>query len=62
MSSQDAKPTQKPEDVMNWADYADALARPATRYVVTTEKIKGRRLRDRYRDEVTLVKIEESAG
>lgn len=56
MSSRDAQPKQKPEETMNWADYADALARGP--YTVTTETIKGRRLRDQFRDEVTIVRVE----
>jgi hypothetical protein len=58
MSSQDSKPTQPTEDAMNWADYADALSRPKAGQVKTIEKIKGRRLRDQYLDEVTVFKTE----
>ena len=43
---------------MNAADYVDALLRPKSdRYVVTRERIRGRRLRDQYLPEVTLTKI-----
>lgn len=59
MSSRDTQPKQKPEETMNWADYADALARPVGPAVVTTETIKGRRLRDQFRDEITIVRVEQ---
>ncbi|HZP92008.1 MAG TPA: hypothetical protein VFB20_03875 [Burkholderiales bacterium] len=46
------------EDTMNAADYIDALLRPPpNRLVVTRQKIKGRRLRDQYVEEVTVTKV-----
>jgi hypothetical protein len=59
MNSQDSKPTRKPEDTMNWADYADALARPTGSQMKVMQRIKGRRLRDQYLDEVVIVKVEQ---
>jgi hypothetical protein len=59
----DARDPQQPkvhETIMNPADYVDSLLRPKSdRYVVTKEKIKGRRLRDQYLDEVTVIKVVE---
>lgn len=44
----------------NAADYVDSLLRPKSpRTVVVQEKIKGRRLRDQYMDEVVVSKVVE---
>jgi hypothetical protein len=43
---------------MNCADYVDALLRPASnRYHIEQQKIAGRRLRDRYLEEVKLTRL-----
>lgn len=56
----DPQQPKKPEEVMNAADYVDALLRPKSdRYAVVHEKIKGRRLRDQYLEEVTVIKAAE---
>ena len=59
----DARDPQQPgaiKAIVNPADYVDSLLRPKSdRYVVTKQKIKGRRLRDQYLDEVTVIKIVE---
>lgn len=48
------------EEDLNVADYVDALLRPKSqRLVLFQEKIKGRRLRDQYLDEVTVSKVIE---
>lgn len=60
MDARDPQLPKKPEEITNCADYVDALLRPKPGpYVVKREKIKGRRLRDRYRDEVTITRIVE---
>ena len=47
-------------DSLNPADYVDALLRPQSpHFIVTQEKIKGRRLRDKYLDTVTVTKLVE---
>ena len=47
-------------DDLNPADYVDALLRPQSpRFIVAQEKIKGRRLRDKYLEEVTVTKLVE---
>ncbi len=47
-----------PEESLNWADYIDALLhQDIRRNVLVTEQIKGRRLRDRYRDHVERTQI-----
>ena len=41
-----------PDDSLNWADYVDALLHQDTRRnVLVSQTIKGRRLRDGYRDQ-----------
>jgi hypothetical protein len=56
----DPQQSSKPEEIMNAADYVDALLRPKSeRYVAVHEKIKGRRLRDQYLEEVTVIKAVE---
>ena len=48
------------EETLNAADYVDELLRPKSqRLVVLQEKIKGRRLRDRYLEEILVSKIVE---
>jgi hypothetical protein len=45
---------------LNPADFVDALLRPQPiKVIVAQEKIKGRRLRDKYLDEVTVTKLVE---
>ena len=45
------------DENLNWADYVDALSRQGRRKeVLARERIRGRRLRDRYLDEVTVFK------
>ncbi len=54
------RPTNEvnPEESLNWADYIDALLhQDIRRNVLVTEQIKGRRLRDRYRDHVERTQI-----
>ena len=54
MDPHDSEPPKNPEQA-NPADYVDALLRPAAgRCVVREELIKGRRLRDRYLERVTI--------
>ena len=46
------------DEDLNWADYVDALRRQGEpREVLVTERIRGRRLRDRYLDHVTVFKV-----
>lgn len=60
MDAREPQQTKIPEQVMNPADYIDALLRPKPgRPVVVREKIKGRRLRDRYLEEITVIKAVE---
>lgn len=55
----DSEETPKAADY-NAADYVDSLLRPKSpRTVVVQEKIKGRRLRDQYMDEVVVSKVVE---
>ncbi len=43
---------------LNWADYVDALQRQGEpREVLVSERIRGRRLRDRYLDSVTVFRV-----
>jgi hypothetical protein len=45
------------DESLNWADYVDALKRQGEpREMLVSERIKGRRLRDRYLDGVTVFK------
>jgi hypothetical protein len=60
MDARDPQQPQVLEEIMNPADYVDALLRPKSdRHVVTKERIKGRRLRDQYLEEVTVIKFVE---
>jgi len=46
------------DENLNWADYVDALSRQGQRKeVLVSERIRGRRLRDQYLDEVTVFKL-----
>lgn len=46
------------DEKLNWADYVDALRRQGEpKEVLVSEKIRGRRLRDRYQDHVTVFKL-----
>lgn len=57
MSVQDEHKQQRPI-IMNCADYVDALLRPpSNRYHIEQQKIAGRRLRDRYLEEVKLTRL-----
>jgi hypothetical protein len=54
MTRNDSKALVSPDENLNWADYVDALMhQDSGRHVLISEKITGRRLRDRFRDEVT---------
>jgi hypothetical protein len=45
------------DENLNWADYVDALQRAGeSKEVLISERIRGRRLRDRYLDQVTVFK------
>ncbi len=47
-----------PDEKLNWADYIDALLHQDTRRsVLVIQPIKGRRLRDAYRDQVEVTRI-----
>jgi len=47
-----------PDESLNWADYVDALLHQDTRRNIrVTETIKGRRLRDDYRDQVEVSRM-----
>ena len=47
-----------PPPIANAADYIDALIRPRTKDSVVKKKvITGRRMRDKYRDEVVVVEV-----
>ena len=47
------------DENLNWADYVDALSRQGPRKeVLVSERIRGRRLRDQYLEEVTVLKLE----
>jgi hypothetical protein len=60
MNSRVPEQTHEPEDTMNAADYVDSLLRPKSeRVVVASYKIKGRRLRDQYLEEVTVTRLIE---
>ena len=57
MSRQIADDDTKIDENLNWADYVDALRRQGKpSQSIVAEKIRGRRLRDRYLDQVTLFK------
>ena len=43
--------------IANAADYIDALTRPRTQSVVRKKGITGRRMRDKYREEVAVVEV-----
>jgi hypothetical protein len=46
------------DENLNWADYVDALSHQGQRKeVLVSERIRGRRLRDQYLDEVTVFKL-----
>ena len=46
------------DENLNWADYVDALSRQGHRKeVLVSERIRGRRLRDQYLDEVKVFKL-----
>ena len=52
------KTTVPPPPIDNAADYIDALTRPRTQdSMVRKTAIPGRRMRDKYRDEVVLVEV-----
>ena len=58
MTHQDSRTTISPDESLNWADYIDALThQDRHRHVLISEKIQGRRLRDRYLPEVTRDKL-----
>lgn len=60
MDARDPHHLKIPRKISNPADYVDALLRPGSdRYVVTKERIKGRRLRDQYLEEITIIKVVE---
>ena len=47
-----------PPPIDNAADYVDALTRPRTQDSVVKKKIiPGRRMRDKFRDEVVIVEV-----
>ena len=50
------KTSPAPPPIANAADYIDALTRPRTQSVVRKKVITGRRMRDKYREEVVVVK------
>jgi hypothetical protein len=52
-----------PPPIANAADYIDALTRPRTQDAVVKKKvIAGRRMRDKYRDEVVVVEVVKKLG
>ncbi len=52
------KTTLPPPPIANAADYIDALTRPRTQDSVVKKKvIPGRRMRDKFRDEVVVVEV-----
>ncbi len=52
------KTALQPPPIANAADYIDALIRPRTKESVVRKKvIAGRRMRDKYRDEVVVVEV-----
>ena len=52
-----------PPPIANAADYIDALTRPRTQDSVVKKKvIAGRRMRDKYRDEVVIVEVVKKLG
>jgi hypothetical protein len=58
MSERTIDQKQSIDEDLNWADYIDALRRQGEpREVLLAERIRGRRLRDRYLDHVTVFKL-----
>ena len=52
-----------PPPIDNAADYIDALTRPDTQDLAVTKKvIPGRRMRDKFRDEVAVVEVLKKPG
>lgn len=52
-----------PPPITNAADYIDALTRPRTQDLVVKKKvIPGRRMRDKFRDEVVVVEVVKKLG
>ncbi len=51
------KTSLAPPPIANAADYIDALTRPRTKSVVRKKVITGRRMRDKYREEVVVVEV-----
>ncbi len=52
-----------PPPIDNAADYIDALTRPRTQDSVVRKKvIPGRRMRDKFRDEVVVVEVVKKLG
>ena len=52
-----------PPPIANAADYIDALTRPRTQDSVVRKKvIPGRRMRDKFRDEVVVVEVVKKPG
>ena len=48
--------------IVNAADYVDALTRPRTQSVIRKKVITGRRMRDKYRDEVVVIEVVKKPG
>ena len=58
MSSREIDDAYGIDEDLNWADYVDALQRQGEPgEVLVSERITGRRLRDRYLDHVTVFKL-----
>jgi len=58
-----AKTALPPPPIANAADYIDALTRPRTQDSVVKKKvIPGRRMRDKFRDEVVVVEVVRKLG
>jgi hypothetical protein len=52
-----------PPPIANAADYIDALTRPRTQGSVVTKKIiPGRRMRDKFRNEIVVVEVIKEPG
>jgi len=57
------KTTLPPPPIDNAADYIDALTRPLTHDSAVKKKvIPGRRMRDKFRDEVVVVEVVKKLG
>ena len=57
------KTTLPPPPIDNAADYIDALTRPLTQDSVIKKKvIPGRRMRDKFRDEVAVAEVAKKPG